>query len=237
MPVYMFVIWHKGLPELDVALDTIRERFTVLRQYDVTWRPRDYVKNFAAFYGWKSWSMWWGKKRRSGTGVFRVVMVRDDSPKYGTCSDDLRERLKLGEVPDDLLENENVAGVKLALRRRMRHSNVIHAAINEAETRHNLMALTGETLEEFLAGENLDGGIRELRFDRPMPYRPYKYIEVRGKGPQYFDGIFKGNRVAIFLLPRCGVPTIFSFSFRLFGLFSFAFCIGTVKMGFSSSYK
>lgn len=31
------------------------------------------------------------------------------------------------------------------------HSNVVHASVNEAETRHNLKALTGETLEQFLA--------------------------------------------------------------------------------------
>ena len=82
VPVYMFVIWHRGMDEADMLMRAIRERFTVLKQFDVTWRPKDYVKNFAAFYGWKSWGMWVGKKRRSGTGPFRVVVVRDESPVF-----------------------------------------------------------------------------------------------------------------------------------------------------------
>ena len=54
IPVYVFVIWHRGMGEADMVMRGIRERFTVLKQFDVTWRPRDYVRNFAAFYGWKA---------------------------------------------------------------------------------------------------------------------------------------------------------------------------------------
>ena len=42
--------------------------------------------------------------------------------------------------------------------------------------------------------------------------------------------MFRLNRVDLFFLPRCGLPTVFSFSFRLGGLFGFAFCIGAIKI-------
>ena len=229
IPVYLFVVWNRGLPEQDAVLGAIRAHFTILRQFDVKWRPCDYVKNFAAFYGWKAFSMWWGKKNRSGTGPFRVIVVRDEKPAF---------RAERKPVPPELLVNENVYGVKVDLRGVMSHTNVVHASVNEAETRHNLKALTGETLEEFLARKDLgdkDGPFETITFEKPMPYVAYRYAEAAGKGSRYADLEFRFNRVAIFLLPRCGVPTIFSFSFRLFGIFSFAFCIGKIKMGFRQS--
>jgi len=222
VPVYMFVIWHRGMDEAEAIMRGIRARFTVLKQFDVTWRPRDYVKNFAAFYGWKSWGMWVGKKRRSGTGPFRAIMVRDESPAFED-----KENLGCAET----LENSNVYSFKVECRETTRHSNVVHASVNEAETRHNLRALTGETLEEFLARGDLDGSVSALDVAKPIPYVAYPYAEENGKGPRFFAGKFRLNRVEIYLLPRCGVSTVFSFSFRIFGLFSFAFCIGKVKLG------
>ena len=220
--VYLFVIWHRGMAEAEKILGEIRARFTVLKQFDVIWRPRDYVKNFAAFYGWKSYGMWVGKKRRSGTGPFRVVVVRDNNPVFSDPE-------KRG-IPETL-QDDNVYGLKVACRGMTRHSNVVHASVNEAETRHNLKALIGETLEQFLARTDLDGSVSPLRFDAPIPYAEYPYAEENGKGPRFFAGKLKLNRIEIYLLPRCGVSTVFSFSFRIFGLFSFVFCIGKVKVG------
>ena len=222
VPVYMFVIWHRGMDEAETITRGIRARFTVLKQFDVTWRPKDYTKNFAAFYGWKSWGMWFGTKRRSGTGVFRAIMVRDESPVF-------EDKENRGRA--DTLEDSNVYSFKVECRGMTRHSNVVHASVNEAETRHNLKALTGETLEEFLARSDLDGSIAELDVAKPIPYVAYPYAEENGKGPRFFACKFRLNRVEIYLLPRCGVSTVFSFSFRIFGLFSFAFCIGKVKLG------
>ena len=219
--VYLFVIWHRGMAEAEKILGEIRARFTVLKQFDVTWRPQDYVKNFAAFYGWKSYGMWVGKKRRSGTGVFRAVIVRDEKPVYSD-----KDQKGIAE----LLQNDNVYGLKVACRSMTAHSNVVHASVNEAETRHNLMALTGQTLEEFLARADLDGSISELEFAEPMTYVPYPHAEENGKGPRFFQGTFRLNRIDLFFLPRCGLPTVFSFSFRLGGLFGFAFCIGAIKI-------
>ena len=220
--IYLFVIWHRGMDEAEKILGEIRARFMVLKQFDVTWRPRDYVKNFAAFYGWKSYGMWVGKKRRSGTGMFRVVVVRDDNPVFS----DPENR----GIPETL-QNDNVYALKVACRGMTVHSNVVHASVNEAETRHNLKAITGETLEQFLSRTDLDGSISLLAFDAPIPYVEYPYAEENGKGPRFFAGKLKPNRVEIYLLPRCGVSTVFSFSFRIFGIFSFAFCIGKVKVG------
>ena len=234
--IYLFVVWNRGLGELDKVLGALKDGFTVLKMFEVTWRPKDFIKNFSAFYGWKAWSMWWGKKRRAGTGSFRVIMVRDLSPKFGAMSDEAKARAReqKGEVEAEVAENVNVYGLKARLRELMSHSNVVHASVNEAETRHNLMAITGESLEAFAARTDLDGGVEEIQVERPLEFRPYKYLESRGKGPQYFECVFKFNRVNLFLLPRCGVPTIFSCSFRLLSLFNFAFCLGTIKMGYKS---
>ena len=234
--IFLFVVWNKGLPELDLVRAAIGERFTILKEFEVAWRPQDYIRNFAAFYGWKAWSMWLGKKRRSGTGPFRVIVVRDDHPKFGAISDSCRARVRRGEVEPDLMENENIYEVKLGLRRTMRHSNTVHASINAAETRQNVKALFGMTPEDLLARSS---AVEVERFDVPEPlkYVPYKYAEEVGKGPQYCEFALKLNRFNLFLLPRCGVPTIFSMSFRLLSLFNFAFCLGNIKMGYRQGVK
>ena len=219
--VYLFLIWNRGMDEIEKILGEIRARFTVLKQFDVTWPAKDYVRNFAAFYGWKSYGMWVGKKHRSGTGVFRAVVVRDDHPAF---SDPEKRGLP------ELLQDDNVYSLKVACRGMTTHSNVVHASVNEAETRHNLKALTGESLEHFLARPDLDGSVSELKFTEPIPYVPYPHAEENGMGPRFFQGTFRLNRIDLFLLPRCGIPTVFSFSFRLGGLFGFAFCIGAIKI-------
>ena len=220
--IFLFVIWSKGMDEVEMLTREIASRFTILKQFDVTWRKKDFVRNFAAFYGWKSWGMWVGKKRRSGSGPFRVIVVRDAQPVF-------EDREKLG-IPE-AFENMNVYDFKVACRALTKHSNVLHASVNEPETRQNLRAITGETLEEFLVRGDLDGSIDTIKVDKPLAYVPYPYAEENGKGPRFFAGKFKFNRVEIFLLPRCGLSTVFSFSIRLGGLFSFAFCIGKVKLG------
>lgn len=139
------------------------------------------------------------------TGVFRVIMVRDDHPVFAAPA--------RGKDIPELRENTNVLEIKLACRNTGRYSNIIHVAVNEAETRHNLRALTGETPEEFVDRKDLDGSVSALNFDSPLTYAPYPHAEENGKGPRFFQGKFKSNRVELFLLPRCGVPTIFSFSF------------------------
>ena len=229
IPVYMIVVWSRGMGEIDKVYAALEGRFRILHEFDVRWRARDFVKNFAAFYGWKGWTMWVGKKRRAGTGPFRVMIVEDERPVF---------RVEKKPVRAELMFNENIYGVKVDLRGVMKHTNVVHASVNEAETRHNLKALTGETLEEFLAREGLgEGEVEEICFERPMPYVEYEYADEVGKGPRFIDGEVHLNRVAIFLLPRCGVPTIFSCSFRILSLFSFAFCLGTVKMGFRQNIQ
>ena len=219
--VYLFVIWHRGMDEAEKILGEIRAHFTVLKQFDVTWRPKDYLRNFAAFYGWKGYSMWFGKRNRAGIGPFRAVFVRDENPVF-------RDVENLG-VPE-MLRDENIYALKMACRKLTRHSNVVHASVNEAETRQNLNALLGETLEDFLSRADLDGSVSKLDIRQPMPFVPFPYAG-EDKGLRFFRGKFKMNRVEVFLLPNCGLPTIFSFSVRLGGLFSVAFCIGKVKVG------
>ena len=228
IPVYMFVIWSRGMGEADQVLGALENNFTILHQVNVHWRPCDYIKNFAAFYGWKGFSMWLGKTCRSGVGTFRVIFVRDEAPVY---------RKEKQAVPHEIRVNENVLGVKFGLRHVMRHSNLVHGSCCEAETRHNVRALFGEELETFLARTDLNQRIETLSVDKPLKYRPYPYAAEVGKGPRFLDGVLRFNLVSIFLFQRCGVPTIFSFSFRILSLFNFAFCLGRIKMGFRASIK
>ena len=236
--LYLFVVWHRGMPEFDRIESLIKARFTVLKQFEVVWRRRDFLRNFAAFYGWKGFAIWAGKMFRSGTGPFRALVVRDEHPDFTPTSDDAKLRAKqTGCGIPELKENANVYSLKIELRKTLTHSNVVHASVNEAETRHNLQALLGQTPEEFAARGDLDGAVERLEFTKPIAYHPFKYAEVRGKGPQFFEYELKLNRVTLFFFPRCGVPTIFSCSFRLLSLFNFAFCLGNIKMGYRQSIK
>ena len=36
--IFLFVVWSKGMDEVEMLTSRIAERFTILKQFDVTWR-------------------------------------------------------------------------------------------------------------------------------------------------------------------------------------------------------
>ena len=130
--VFVFVIWSAARSFEPQIMSELEKRFKVLRAFDVTWSKRFFVRNLAAFYGWKSWHIWWNKARKCGTGPFRVIVVEDPSPVW---------KWDIDLSGHEMFVNENVLQLKRSFRALTGHSNVIHSSVTVDETTHQLAAL------------------------------------------------------------------------------------------------
>ena len=129
---FLFVIWSAAREWLPQIEESVGKTFKVLRSFDVVWPQRYFVKNLAAFYGWKSWHVWRNKARKCGTGPFRVVVVEDPAPVWKL------ERDTFGHVME---VDENVYRLKRSFRELTGRSNVVHSSVTVEETAHQLAAL------------------------------------------------------------------------------------------------
>ena len=218
--IYLFVVWSTGAELRDRIESEIARDFKILKRFDVVWPPRNFINNFAAFYGWKGPFIWWKKKRRSGTGPFRMIVVEDTAPEF--------DPKYLHEEPKYWM-NLRMLAAKSRFRKMSKLTNIAHSAVNEDETRHNLRAITGETLEEFLSRDDLDGSVEKIEQTEKLPFRPSVRLQFRNRKVRLIDYLHDGYRWDLYLLPECGVSTVFSFRFRIFGILSVGFCLGKVK--------
>ena len=218
--IYLFVVWSTGLDVRDRIEAEIEEHFKVLKRFDVTWPAKNFINNFAAFYGWKGRLIWWKKKKRSGTGPFRMIVVEDPAPEFDP---------KQAGDEQKYLVNLRMLAAKSRFRKMSSLTNIAHSAINEDETRHNLFAITGQTLEEFLVRGDLDGSIERIEQKEKLPFRKSVRLQDRDRKVKFFGFFRDKSRFDFHLLPECGVPTIFSFRIRISGLISAGFCLGKVK--------
>lgn len=148
-PAFLFVIWSAARAWEPQITDAIEKRFKVVRAFDVAWPKRFFVRNLAAFYGWKSWHIWRNKARKCGTGPFRVIVVEDPAPVW------TRERDTFGH---EMTVDANVYQLKKSFRTLTGRSNIVHSSVTTAETAHQLAALDAPA-------------------QSPIPFRPMVYAD------------------------------------------------------------
>ena len=149
--IFLFVLWEAARHKQPDVLADIHKRFTVLKQYDLSWPQDNWPEHFVAFYGYES-HIWPEKTRRNGTGLFRLVIVNDDHATYGYVTN----------KKSRILVNTNILKAKNYYRSVIAVKDGIHSSISLAETRSNLAILLGMSLDDFLATVPRDGKVETL---------------------------------------------------------------------------
>ena len=145
--LHLIVIWNRAICKERELLDEIASRVKVLAACDAEW-PVDAELGFRTFYGTKLKAAV-AKVRECGAGPFRVIIVRDEHPRY-------EERNTSRGV-------EVVNATMFDLKTRCREivgGNRIHATISPDETRRDILILTGVKADEWLAGRRPEGPLR-----------------------------------------------------------------------------
>jgi len=188
--LHLVVLWSNARAKEDEILEDVAARFSVVKSCVVDW-PAPAVECFRMFYGVKLDSAE-DKAESAGAGPFRLVVVRDDSPEYA-----VRETSRgLESVNVELFE------CKRRYREWTGGGHSVHTTNSEAETRHDLMLLTGHTLEEWKASPEIRPdpfpavrGWRSLREVLAFLNETVRYVVLRNwEGlPDGFDPSLHGD--------------------------------------------
>ena len=137
---HLFILWQRARYNEEKILQDMKQHFTLLKCYAITWTPDLVSSNFTRFYGVnlppKS-----GKEKECGTGEFLLCIVRDENPLYA-------ER-KTSRGPE--VVNTNMFDAKQRYRDWTRGGHKVHATNSEKETNHDLTLLLGKNINDFIA--------------------------------------------------------------------------------------
>lgn len=155
--IFLYLLWEEARGHEEEILADIREHFTVLKRFEVTWPQREFIEHLEAFYGHAS-PIWRAKANRDGTGSFLVILVEDEHPRFD-------RRKSLGGVEQEV--DVNIYDAKKRYRKLLKSKDRVHSSVTLAETRHNFCLLTGRTLTDWLAEEKADGALVRLVSEQP----------------------------------------------------------------------
>lgn len=154
--VHIFIIWEKSRKQKNELFKKIEEKFEIRDVYDVTWQPKNFVKNLKKFYGITLPDPL-RKINQIGTGSFLVIIVVDKNPKHGI------RRTSLGKQ----LVNTNIYDSKRKFRKLLGGGFPIHGSIHEKESNHDLTLLLRKNLEQITKEikSSWDGEIKKINSD------------------------------------------------------------------------
>lgn len=137
--LHLFILWERARYQQDKILADIREHFSIVKLYEISWTPELVSSNLTRFYG-ENLPSHSDKEQECGTGPFLLVIVRDEKPNY-----EYRETSHGKEKV-----NINMFDGKAKYRSWTKGGHKIHGTNTTQETNHNLTMLLGMNTEDFL---------------------------------------------------------------------------------------
>lgn len=147
--IHLFIIWANAGHNKNRILNDMRERFTVLGVHKVAWKRENFSKNLTRFYG-ENLPKNSGKIRVCGNEPFTLVVIRDDKPLY-------RKRKTSKGIK---IVNVNIFDAK-EMYRYWTKGNLVHGTNNVKEVKHDLVLLTGLSVDDYLARYNIEGELSD----------------------------------------------------------------------------
>lgn len=137
--LHLFILWERARYQQEKILADIREHFSIVKLYEISWTPELVSSNLTRFYG-ENLPSHSDKEQECGTGPFLLVVVRDEYPNY-----EFRETSHGKEKV-----NINMFDGKAKYRSWTKGGHKIHGTNTTQETNHNLTMLLGMNTEDFL---------------------------------------------------------------------------------------
>ena len=138
--LHLFIIWSNARNKEKEIISDISNNFLIIQTFSITWSPYLIEKNFSRFYDHKL-PVNSEKERHAGSKEFKLVVVRDNCPKY-----DFRETSK-GSV----FVNTNMFDSKLRYRDLTGGGHKVHCTNDTAEFKHDIVMLLGLSEKDFLS--------------------------------------------------------------------------------------
>ncbi len=128
----LIIIWQEHLDHIVDVKSFLEEKFNIIQHYDIKWSEKNLYQNFYRFYGDRL-STKSIKEKAKQASSFRLIIFRDDSPKYA-----FRATARgVEEV------NTNFFDMKKYFRKSFNTRFGIHGSNDEIETSRDLSLLLG----------------------------------------------------------------------------------------------
>jgi len=138
--IHLFIIWEKAREHEIEIIEDIQKKFKIIQTFSITWSPYNISRNFTRFYGQKLPKNS-HKELHCGKGEFKLIIIEDNNPLY-----DYRETSS-----GNRFVNINMFDLKMKYRQLTGGGHKIHGTDNIIETRHDIVLLTGFSIEDFLS--------------------------------------------------------------------------------------
>lgn len=154
--IHTFIIWNSALDNKEQIIAKVAAHFRILKMLLVSWTKEKFSENLTSFYE-EDFRGSLHHLRERGVGPFLVVVAEDPDPHY---------HMQLTRRGMERV-NSKAFYLKQAVRDEITHTFNFHSSINEAETRNNIVKLTGRSLDDFLNATPLDCDLEVIERDCP----------------------------------------------------------------------
>lgn len=161
----VFLLWNNARKEEKRILDDIKQKYELLRIFEISWPKKSFPDNFTRFYN-KNMRGGYRKAWESGRGKFLLIIGWDNSPLYK-----LNPRRGY-EINDNAIRNKNL------YRQWTGGGFLVHASDNLAEVDENLLLTLGLNRQEFEEKYTSPWNGNMIEVEKPMPgYKSWKHME------------------------------------------------------------
>lgn len=189
--LHLIVLWEFARREESQILEDLARHVNIIHSAILSW-PSDPEICFARFYG-ANLPDAHGKVQTCGGGPFRIVIIRDNAPRYGLVE------TSRGLEPANL----NIFELKTRYREWTGGGHKVHTTNTVAEAEHDIFLLTGHMASDWTNGRpvgNLkvlpgQGGWSSLRelFSVLGHFMPYTVLRNSEMLPDAFDPSLHGD--------------------------------------------
>ena len=142
----LFIIWEKARVKEKEILLKIESEFQILQKYEIQWSEEKFLNNLSSFYSDDVYHQPTQKKMR-GTGPFLAVLCLDEKPLYE------KRETNHGTV----LVNIHTLDFKTYIRKTFLNGGfTFHASDDLEEAKHDVVLLTGKSINDILKTETSD---------------------------------------------------------------------------------
>lgn len=139
METHLFIIWSNAKYMENKILKDISTHFEIIGKHKISWNKNNFSRNLTRFYG-ENLPKNSNKEKLCGNDPFLLVVIRDHNPLY-------RNRMTSKGL---MSVNVNIFDAKEMYRSWTGGGHMIHGTNNLSEVKHDLILLTGLSVEDYL---------------------------------------------------------------------------------------
>lgn len=152
--IHLFIIWSNADNWKEKIIQDMKNKFCILGIHKMSWNKEHFSDNLTRFYG-ENLPKNSNKEKLCGNAPFTLIVVKDDAPLY-------RSRMTSKGVKE---VNVNIFDSKEMYRNWTGGGHMIHGTNDKKEVRHDLVLLTGHSIQDYVKRYEANGKMLTEEYD------------------------------------------------------------------------